>query len=297
VKSALTLKNLIAPFFLCWTVSTVLFFYFPIPSETSLFQRNLILFLFIGLYLLLASCLTYRTIKVVLSESSAEISKYCAVVALLFLLLYGSARIYDQSTVVIAGLATANLLFGASIAGTLLSSAVKRTAELVPVCLTAATADVMSVVKGPTRGMIEDISSYYEEGMEGAPPFVDFIVVKAGIPGFDIPVPLFGVTDWILVSLLSASLLRLKKSDNIMPGNGVLAKYFFFPISALALYSGLIVAQITELFLPAMVFISFFFLLYLSIKMKVHRELKKSDIVYSFILPSCVVVVILIVSR
>ncbi len=289
-------QKVIAPFYLCWVLPTVVFYYFPVPEGISSFQQNLILFLFVAMYLLLASSLTYRIIKFVLLKDRAEVFIYSAVALFLFLLIYGYARIYDYSAVLIAGLSTANLLFAAGIAGTVLSSAIKRTGELVPVCLTAATADLMSVIKGPTKGMIEDISAYYEQGMIGPPPFVDFIVVKAGIPGYDVPLPLFGVTDWVLVALLSASLLRLNKTDNLLPGVRLAQERFLYlPVSAFALFAGLVTAQITGLFLPAMVFIVLFFLAYLVIKLKVHRELERSDVLYSFLLPSCIVVVILLI--
>ncbi len=287
------MKNLVLLYLLWWVVPTLLFASLPIPENAGSVQRSLAAFFFIALYVLLASNLTYKTINLVFRTKANTLYLYSAATLGLFLILYLIAGFWGQSRL-LSALSTANLLCGAALAGAALSTAVKRIGELVPICLTAATADVMSVMGGPSRVMAHDIAVYYKGGMEGTPPFIDHIVVKAGIPGFAIPMPLFGVTDWILVALLSSSMLRLNTSDNLFSRAGSREKQFFLPVSACALYVAIVVAQTTGVFVPAMLFISLVFLLYLFADFKLYRELRKSDLLYSILFPASIIVVLLL---
>lgn len=282
-------------FFLYWVVPTIVFYHLPTPARVTSFQLNLILFLFIGIYLLLASSLSYTVIQAVFRERAKILSLCGGAVVALFVLLVILNR-FGHYSLVLVGSLTAVLLFGATLLGTVLSSAIKRIGELVPVCCTAAAADIMSVTAGPTKDMIVDISNYYKDGMVESPPLVDFILIKAGIPGFDIALPLFGVADWILVVLLSAALLRLGKSDNVLPAGRNRGKFLFLPVSVLGLYTSLVLARIVGTFIPAMVVISLVFLVYLVFRYKVFAEIRKSDVVYSILLPFCVGLVLRIFS-
>ena len=289
------MKNLVLLYLLWWVVPTLGLAYLPVPESAGSVQRSFATFFFIALYVLLASNLTYRTIILVFRTKADKLYLYGAAVFGFFLVLYFVAAFWGQSRL-LSALSTANLLGGAALAGAALSTAVKRIGELLPICIIAATADIMSVMGGPSRIMADDIAVYYTSGMEGAPPFIDHIIIKAGLPGFTIPVPLFGVTDWILVALLSSSLLRLNTSDNLLSKTGSTGKHLFLPVSACALYAAIVVAQTTGVFVPAMLFISLIFLLYLFADFKLHRELRKSDLLYSILFPAAIVLLLFLYS-
>jgi len=288
--------KLIIFYFLCWIVPSILFFYLPVPANISSFQHSLTLYFFIGVYLLLASSMSFWLMKKILTMSTGSAYMHCAMVIAVF----GAAAWYSDSTamprIIPASLITAILLFCSTVLGTALSVAVKRLGELVPVCITAAVADVTSVFMGPTKNMVEDLTAYYEHGMQGSPPLIDSILIKVGVPGYSVPIPLFGVTDWILLILLSSSLLRLEKTDNILPRNGRRSNFVFLPVTVLALYVALIFAQITHTFIPAMVFISSIFILFLVVKLGVHRQLRRGDFFYSIIFPVAAASMILLFS-
>lgn len=291
------MKTSILVLFSCWTATALFLSLLPLSDEISNFYLQPLLLLVYGGYLLLASTLVYPIMRRIIGMEKVHFLSYCGFSLVLFLLLYWYGINFSHENMVVAGIFTANLLFGATLIGAGLSSAVKRAGELVPVCLTAATADLMSVYKGPTKHMIEDITAYYEKGMEGIPPFIDFIVVKIGVPGFVKPVPLFGVTDWVLMVLLSTALLRLGKSDNILGKMGWRQTIVYLPVTALALYVGLITANLAGTFIPAMVFIAGIFLLYLVICIRVHQQLEKGDIVLCLVFPVLVAGVIFLYSK
>lgn len=288
--------KLILPFFILWSIPTVLFFYLPVPVDISSFQLSLTLYLFVGIYLLLASSLSYWVIVNVFSMNSLVLYMNGVIVVMILGALYWYATISAPFKIVLASLSTANLLFGSTLLGAVLSVAIKRVGELVPVCLTAAVADLTSVLKGPTKIMAADLSAYYEGGMQGTPPAIDAVLIKAGVPGHTVPVPLFGVSDWILLILLSSSLIRLQKTDNLLADGEMQRGYLFFPVTTLALYIGLLTAQITHIFLPAMVFICAIFLGYLVCKHKVHLKLTKSDCLNSLFFPSVSAALILLLT-
>ncbi len=283
------MKTVIFPFYLCWIIPSVLLSYIPLPENISSFQLSFTFFFCIGLYLLLASSLSYWVIKVVINEKAQMIFPFVGGSFILFLFIYIWGVYLNANLKLLSGISTANLFFCASLIGAALSSAIKRPGELVPVCITAAIADLISVMKGPSKSMVKDITAYYDQGMEGAPPFIDFILIKVGIPGYEIPVPLFGVTDWILLVLLSSALIRLQMNDNLLASSTHKRNRIYLPVSAVALFVGLVFAQVTQQFIPAMVFIALFFLVYLIVKIKVHKSLHRVDIIYSLVFPAIVV--------
>lgn len=289
--------KLIFPFFLCWVLPTLLIFHLPVPGNISSLQLSLTFYLFVGLYLLLASSLSFWLVNsvVVMSKRTLYINGGAVIGILALLFWYG--RTAEPFALFLSSLSTANLLYGATLLGAGLSVAIKRLGELVPVCLTAAAADLTSVVTGPTKKMTEELTIYYQDGLKGEPPLVDSVLIKAGVPGHDIPIPLFGVSDWILLILLSTALIRLNKSDNLLSVSSHGHGYLYLPVTTLALYVSLLAAQLTNLFLPAMVFICFTFLLYLVFWHGLHREMKKVDILNSLVFPCLAVTMILLLGR
>ncbi len=287
-----TLGGFFLWFYLGWIIPTIALYFFPLPDHITSFQHQLTGFFIIASYLLYASSLSRKIIAIVVLEEKKNIY-FASILALMVMaVLYFYGRFFSDFKIIVAAISTANLLFLASIVGTGLSSAITRVGELVPLCITAATADLVSVLRGPTSELIENISTYYSEGMQGAPPVVDFFIIKVAIPGYSVPMPLFGVTDWILIILLSSALFRLGKKDNILEGIGYVNSFVRLPVASFALFMALVFAQVTQRYVPAMVFISIIFLLYLFIVLRVNGELHRRDIVYSLIFPAAVAAII-----
>ncbi len=290
------MRNTFIRFYLLWTVINVLIYFLPIPHDFGLQYSSLLIIIAVGVYLLAASSLAYTIINATSSRQRHEVIGYLLIVVLIMALAIVYTSVFGNMGVVGAAVSTANLLVGATVLGTILSTAIKRIGELVPVCITAAVADTISVTMGPTKSIAAEITAYYGGGREGPVPLVDFIIIKAGIPGFAAPVPLFGVTDWIFLVLLSAALIRLGKTDNFLSVNGAIGKYVFVPVSVVALYISFIIAQLTGTFIPAMMLITCFFLVFLILQYKVHRKLRRVDIYYSCFFPCAVALVLLLYS-
>lgn len=291
------LMGLLLAFIVIWGGLSAGMSHLPVPASVGEPQHRLLLFLCLGCYIFLASSLSRLLISEVVKSGSRQLAGSLLMTFLLFVPTAVLSRGMALPPPIVAGVQTALLLFGATVFGAALSTAVKRVGELVPLCCTAAIADLTSVAFGPTSIMAADISSYYTGGMVGPPPLVDSIILKAGMPGYTVPVPLFGVTDWLLVSLLSASLLRLQKSDNLLPQKSTAWVPAFFSASAMGLYAGLVIAWTANVFVPAMVAIVLAFLALLVWRYDVFRKLEKSDIAYCFILPACVAVAMLLFSH
>ncbi len=158
---------------------------------------------------------------------------------------------------------TANLLLFACVLGNWMITPLKRPAEIVPLCLVVALADLFSVVAGPTRHFAEDLSAFYRGGMEGLPPFVDFLLVKVVVPGRDVLMPLFGISDWIIIVFLSAAAAKFNMNDNIWAKAGGHKKNtygLFFPVSCVGLAASMAIAWLANVFIPALPFVVIVFL-------------------------------------
>lgn len=284
------MKVLFFAFYLCWILLTFIFISIPTSSYFGPFLHALLSSIVLGVYLLILSSLAHEVIKKTVSLNRKEIAGYIVVVAILLIIFLFGRQTQLYSSMLGGALSTANLLFGATMLGSLLASAINRVGELVPVCITAAVADGISVSKGPTKTMIADITEYYTSGGEKAVPLVDFILVKIGIPGYDNLVPVFGITDWIFVVLLTAALHRLNLSDNVMPARLGVGGLLTVPVAALALYVTIIIAQLTGLFIPAMVGIAMLFLVFLIIRHDLLRKVKRTDIYYGVFFSGAVAV-------
>lgn len=165
----------------------------------------------------------------------------------------------------VAALSTANLLVFSCLCATWMTSSLKQPSELVPVCAVVAFADLTSVLAGPTKHLAKGIATYYEKGMEGPPPLSDYILIKITVPGISAPLPLFGVSDWIILVFLCSAMLRFGLNDSLT-GQGIVGLKkkrrlsFYFPVAALGLGAAVLSAQVSGLFLPALPFMVLFFL-------------------------------------
>lgn len=283
-------------FCVIWVFLNGCFSMLPLSGDLHTLQVQSSYFLTVTTYLLVASSLSVMIWRMVLLGHGIKPLWYPLLSIGFCGLVYVYTLARGTTPVLLTWLSTAVLLAGAAVLGGMLSSAIKKASELVPVCLTAAAADVASVWKGPTQSMVTELTSYYSEGMRGVPPLVDAVIIKVEIPGYDMAIPLFGVTDWVLIALLSSSLLRMGHSDNLLRFTGSIGRKLFFPVSAVALLCGLIVAQIAQIFIPAMAIIAAFFLLFLLLQENVVRELGRREILYSILFPPVVVALIYLYS-
>lgn len=189
---------------------------------------------------------------------------------------YFLVRFTGFKSSIIYSFATANLLMIANLLGNWMIFPLKKPAEIIPLCFVASLADLFSVFAGPTKEIVSEITTYYQEGMAGTPPFADFLLIKIPMPGFDTLTPLFGVSDWIIVVFLSAAINKFGLTDNITAIAPVKKAH---PPSPKALTSGvlglifaLIIARWTGAFIPALPVV---ILVFLTVTMYRYPEMRK----------------------
>ncbi len=177
---------------------------------------------------------------------------------------------------------TANLIVFANLLGSWITAPLKRPAELVPVCVVMVLADMFSVFRGPSREIIESLTIYYETGMVGPPPVGDFLLFKIAVPGFNHLMPVFGVSDWIIIAFFSAAAVKFGFRDSIVGQNitdmmwkGRLS--FYFPISALGLFIAVQAAHLMNVFLPALPLVVFCFMFLTMMRHPETRRLSRFD--------------------
>ena len=158
------------------------------------------------------------------------------------------------------------LLLIATITGAAMARYVNRLWEIVPVCIVMTLADFASWLYGPTAGFTRQIQEFYLKP-EGPPPLVDMILIKLAFPGSSGLVPVFGISDWIMVVFFAIVANRYDVNDNLAgpPGEklarqGRIGRYL--PVSVVALFTAIVLAQTTGLFIPALPLIALIMLLW-----------------------------------
>lgn len=153
-------------------------------------------------------------------------------------------------------LASATLLFAGTLVGVALARYVKRLWEVLPLCLVMMMADFSSWAVGPTAEFAREITAYYLDPV-GPPPLIDLVLVKFYYPGAAGLVPVFGVSDWIMVVFFAAVARRYGINDNLL-GAPPTPEYpdrrwgRYLPMAALALFAGLMLAHLSGSFIPAL---------------------------------------------
>ncbi|MDD9302948.1 MAG: hypothetical protein HUK40_11670 [Desulfobacter sp.] len=201
-------------------------------------------------------------------------TKVLAACFFIFAAGYGWVVLTGERSNVLTCVLTLNLVLFASVLGSWLAVSLKRPAELVPVCVVVSLADLFSVFAGPTRNFAENISGYYEGGMKGIPPLVDFFLLKMPLPGSDLFLPVFGVSDWVVIVFLCACAEKFKMNDSLVGKQGRL----YFPIACLGLCLSIFSAWWGNLFLPALPFISLGFAGVMAVRYPEMRKLTKAEI-------------------
>ncbi len=158
------------------------------------------------------------------------------------------------------------LLLVATITGAALARYVNRLWEIVPVCIVMTLADFASWLYGPTAGFTQQIQQYYL-APEGPPPLIDMVLIKLAFPGSVGLAPVFGISDWIMVVFFAIVANRYEVNDNLIgPSGETLARQgrigCYLPVSVVALFIAIILAQTTGLFIPALPLIALIMLLW-----------------------------------
>ncbi len=148
------------------------------------------------------------------------------------------------------------LLLVATLIGATLARHVQRLWEVIPICIAMTLADIASWIFGPTAEFAQQIEHYYLT-REGPPPLIDMVLIKLAFPGSTELLPVFGISDWIMVVFFAIVAHRYDINDNLLgkPGE-ILARQgqigYYLPVSVVALFGATVLAQSTGLFIPAL---------------------------------------------
>lgn len=236
----------------------------------------------------LIACLVWMTriyqrwIEPTIGTDTARRLIWIGALTVFFTILYLLVSQAGLKSNIITALSTATLVLLACVAGHWLVIPLKRPSELIPLGMAVALSDIFSVFSGPTRNFAEDISEYYREGMAGPAPLVDFFLVKMPTTGNNYFMPVFGITDWVVLALLSAGALRFNLNDNLFSLAGSTQRQnksrTFFPVAAIGLILSIVAARHMDLYLPALPFIVIVFLIAMTVKYPAVRKLGPEEI-------------------
>ncbi len=164
--------------------------------------------------------------------------------------------------VVIASFKSGLLLLTATLIGVVLARYVKSLWEVLPVCLVMSLADLLSWAAGPTAHFSAQIEAYYR-APEGAAPLIDMVLLKLAMPGNPQLLPVFGLSDWVMVSFFAMIARRFYLRDNLFPlmqqHRTVAAPLWrpYVPISGVALLAALALAYGSQAFVPVLPLLAF----------------------------------------
>ncbi|MFO7765730.1 MAG: hypothetical protein R6V33_04800 [Pelovirga sp.] len=165
-------------------------------------------------------------------------------------------------SVLLAACKSGLLLFIGTLIGIALARYVKRLWEVLPLCLMMMLADFSSWAVGPTADFARQIESYYR-APEGPPPLIDMVLVKLSYPGATGLMPVFGISDWIIVVFFAAVARRYLINDNLLGGMKPTWRCgCYLPVSLAALLVAIVLAHVGDLFIPALPLIVLVVVLY-----------------------------------
>ncbi|MCD6526349.1 MAG: hypothetical protein J7K75_05105 [Desulfuromonas sp.] len=157
---------------------------------------------------------------------------------------------------VLAVIKSGLLLLIATLTGAALARYVHRLWEIVPICMVMTLADFYSWLFGPTAGFSQQIQHYYQTP-DAPAPLIDMVLIKLAFPGSAGLMPVFGISDWIMVVFFAIVARRHGVNDNLIGATGeTLARQNrvgrYLPVSVVALFAAVVLAQISGLFIPAL---------------------------------------------
>ncbi len=173
------------------------------------------------------------------------------------------------------------LMLIATLIGTALARYVHRLWEIIPIGIAMALADLASWMFGPTASFTKELQQYYQHPV-GPPPFIDMVLIKLAAPGTGNLVPVFGISDWIMVVFFIIVASRFGINDNLLGASGeILARRRklgrYLPVSVVALFFALSLAQISGTFIPALPLIALIMFLWYAIRRIWLQYRKPSD--------------------
>lgn len=166
----------------------------------------------------------------------------------------------------LSGIRSGLLLLSGTLIGTALARFVNRLWEIIPICIAMALADFFSWFIGPTANFAQEIKQYYLAPV-GPPPLIDMVLVKLALPGAASLVPVFGISDWIMVAFFVNVSRHYTINDNLvgLSGESLAQKKLcgrYLPVPVAALFVAVLLAQSTGLFIPVLPLIAIIMLLW-----------------------------------
>ncbi len=172
------------------------------------------------------------------------------------------------------------LLLFATIIGSWLIEALSKPSEMIPVCFILFAIDIFSVFQGPSKEIAEIIGIYYSKGMTGPPPLVDYLIIKFPAISSATLTPVFGVSDWIIAVFFTSAAMKFDLNDNALSffyKKSSTVQTIWLPVGTLGLYLALIIAWITDIFIPALPVMVLFFLGIMMLRYPEMRQLEKKE--------------------
>jgi hypothetical protein len=119
---------------------------------------------------------------------------------------------------------------------------------------------------GPTANFAKDIEQYYLDPV-GPPPLIDMVLVKFTLPGAATLIPVFGISDWIMVAFFVNVSRRYSINDNLVGlSDELLAEKKirgrYLPLPVVALFAAVQLAHTSGLFIPVLPLIAIIMLLW-----------------------------------
>lgn len=243
-----------------WIIPSILLYLLSYTNLSGLFSSPTLSYLVIVFFIFLLSstmAIFLRYERDYLYKNN-HIRRNLIVILILFRLLLFQIEKIDSFVGILAGIAgTTTLILFACLLGSYLSQAIKRLPELIPVCSVAFTVDLYSVLQGPSKEMALQIGEFYSAGAKGSAPYVDIILMKISNPAVDYLTPIFGVSDWIFVVFLTSTLLQFNISDSVAGKDITKVIHtqslpLYFPLVSIALLTSIFIANISNIFVPAL---------------------------------------------
>ncbi len=143
------------------------------------------------------------------------------------------------------------LLLIATFIGSTLARYVRRLWELIPICLAMSLADFASWSYGPTATFSAQIKHHYLTP-GSPPPLIDMFLIKLALPGQQNLLPVFGISDWIMVVFFASVAHRYGIKANLAGTDQAPTVGRYLPLAGAALFGAILLAQLTGAFIPAL---------------------------------------------
>ncbi|WP_092345153.1 hypothetical protein [Desulfuromusa kysingii] len=190
-------------------------------------------------------------------------------IMVLTLLLINKISIVGIWQLPLVGVKSGLLLFTGTLIGTVLARFVNKLWEVIPICIAMALADLFSWWLGPTANFAKEIEQYYLAPV-GSPPLIDIVLVKLALPNATSLVPVFGISDWIMVAFFVNVSQHYAINDNLLGLSGAgsatgTLRSRYLPVAVVALFTAVILAQSSGLFIPVLPLIATMMLLWYAV--------------------------------